>query len=114
MTESKRKVLIFEFEQWLDDNTGAWGKEAKCIPGRRFSFDYVIWDFGNKTHVDIAVEINGGQWVKGRHNRGGKGYESDLTKSNLAQINGFVYLQYTYEMMARGEHFDQIGEVFNK
>jgi hypothetical protein len=50
------------------------------------------------------VEINGGQWIRGRHNRGGEGYEEDLTKLNLAQSFGFKVYQFTYEMLERQEY----------
>ncbi len=53
----------------------------------------------------LIVEVNGGQYVNGRHNRGGKGYEDDLTKLNIAQANGLNVLQFTYQMLERGDHF---------
>jgi len=65
---------------------------------RRFRADYCI---KNKF---IVIEVNGGQFTGGRHNRGGKGYENDLTKGNIASLNGWVYLQYTYQMLKRDEH----------
>ena len=64
---------------------------------RRFRADYLC------PNLKLIIELNGGQWVNGRHNRGGKGYENDLTKLNLAQRNGFQVWQYTYEMISRGE-----------
>lgn len=64
---------------------------------RRFRADYLLND-------NIIVEINGGQWVNGRHNRGGKGYGNDLTKSNIANFNDFKYFQFTYEMLKSLEY----------
>ena len=64
---------------------------------RRFRADYYC------PNLKLIIELNGGQWVNGRHNRGGKGYENDLTKINMAQRNGFQVWQYTYEMIERGE-----------
>ena len=64
---------------------------------RRFRADYLC------PNIKIVIELNGGQWVNGRHNRGGKGYENDLVKINMAQRNGFQVWQYTYEMISRGE-----------
>ena len=52
----------------------------------------------------MIIEINGGQWVNGRHNRGGKNYERDLTKSNIANRSGIPYFQYTYEMLANKDY----------
>lgn len=65
---------------------------------RRFRADYFI------PKEKIIVELNGGQFIQGRHNRGGKGYEDDLRKGNMAQINGFKYYQFTYQMLKRGEY----------
>ena len=50
------------------------------------------------------IEVNGGQFISGRHNRGGTGYENDLEKLNLAQQNGFKIYQFTYEILERGVH----------
>jgi very-short-patch-repair endonuclease len=54
--------------------------------------------------LKMIIEINGGQYNSGRHTRGGKGYETDLTKLNLAQMNGYKIIQFTYQMLQRGEH----------
>ena len=94
---------------------------------RRFRYD--IW----VEKLKLVIEINGGQWGKKvvchsckqavqykkkdgtlgfimsqglGHNKGGKSYEKDLTKANLSQINGLLYLSYTYEMIKRGECYD--------
>lgn len=71
---------------------------------RRFRADYLI-------NNNIILEINGGQWTNGRHNRGGKGYENDLTKMNLSQENGFKYIQFTYEMLQRKEYEQTILNI---
>jgi very-short-patch-repair endonuclease len=65
---------------------------------RRFRADYMIHD------IKVIIEINGGQWIRGRHNRAGKGYENDLTKLNLAQYNDYKIYQFTYEMLKRSEY----------
>lgn len=65
---------------------------------RRFRADYFV------PSEKIIIEVNGGQYVNGRHNRGGKGYENDLTKMNLAQKHGFKYYQFTYQMLTRAEY----------
>lgn len=64
---------------------------------RRFRADYFC------PNLRLIIELNGGQWVNGRHNRGGKSYETDLLKINLAQRNNYQIWQYTYEMISRGE-----------
>jgi len=66
---------------------------------RRFRVDYMV-------KPNILIEINGGQFVSGRHNRGGKGYENDLIKVNLAQKCGFKVYQFTYEMLMKREYLN--------
>lgn len=63
---------------------------------RRFRFDYYL------PKINIAIEINGGSWMGGRHTFG-KGYETDLMKLNLAQQLGIKVYQFTYDMLSRGE-----------
>ena len=45
------------------------------------------------------------------HNRGGKGYENDLQKINLAQRNGYTVFQYTYEMLQRREYIEDFKHI---
>jgi len=98
----KQKVLLQELEKHLKKLDAGACKEAvfsHFMPTKRlFRADFLC------PNIRVIVEVNGGQWVNGRHNRGGKGYEDDLTKLNLAQMNGYKVLQFTYEMLERGEH----------
>ena len=45
-------------------------RQYKCVSGRGFLFDFAWPEFM------VAVEVQGGQWVNGRHNRP-EGYEID-------------------------------------
>ena len=56
--------------------------EHKFHPERRWRFDYA--HLPTKT----AIEINGGVWSGGRHNRGA-GYLRDREKVNMAQMLGW-------------------------
>ena len=91
------QTTIFYFETMLKNANIEFQKEvvfSKIMPTKRkFRADYYL------PELKTIVEINGGQFVNGRHNRGGKGYENDLIKSNMASLNGFFYLQYTYQML---------------
>jgi very-short-patch-repair endonuclease len=62
---------------------------------RRWRFDF-CWPLN---HHKIAVEINGGQWVNGRHNRAGQGYENDLEKLSYAAAYGWCVLQFTPQQL---------------
>lgn len=99
----ERTAVKKEFEQYLLSNY-----LVKCEvvfskimdTHRKFRADYYLPDY------NIIIELNGGQWIKGRHNRGGVGYEKDLTKLNLAQKNGFSVYQFTYEMLLKQSYKD--------
>ena len=99
------KALLFEFENYLKrfDEVQKEKTFNKIMPTKRlFRCDYLL------PNLKIIVEVNGGQWTNGRHNRGGKGYENDLMKLNIAQKNGYKVYQFTYEMLMRMEYRDFI------
>lgn len=102
MNSLKNLALLKEFEAYLTTKGYYFEKEMFfkfLMPiDRNYRADYYL--ITRKTFI----EINGGQWIKGRHNRGGKGYEDDLNKINISQAYGFKYYQFTYEMLARLEY----------
>lgn len=59
---------------------------------RRWRFDYA-WD-----HLKLAVELEGGVWVNGRHTRP-QGYTNDAEKYNEAAIAGWRVLRFTVDML---------------
>ena len=69
--------------------------EFKFHPTRRWRFD---WAFRGES---LAVEIEGGHWVQGRHTRG-IGFEKDLEKYAEAQILGWRVLRVTPGMVSDG------------
>ena len=93
---AKQIVLLGELQQTIVRLFGECAPEHKFHAVRRFKFDYAV------PSIRLAVEVNGGEWVNGRHNRGGVGYRNDLTKLNLAMIGGWKVLQYNYAMLADG------------
>ena len=62
-------------------------REYRFWPGRRFRFDFAWPD------KMIAVEVEGGQWVRGRHQRGA-GFAADTEKYNEAAILGWCVLRF--------------------
>ena len=62
-------------------------KEYKFHPERKWRFDYAI------PFLMVAIEIEGGLWVKGRHITP-RGYLSDMEKYNSASILGWRVLRY--------------------
>jgi|GEM_PF-5051131 len=117
MEAYKKAVIINEFQDWLRDNGFAYEKEVDfrniMNTDRKFRADYELFSIkrGKKHRLYIIVEINGGQWISGRHTRGGKCYENDLKKLNIASVNGYYILQYTYEMLARNEYIEDFLKI---
>lgn len=63
-------------------------REYRFHPTRQWRFDYAIPD------LRIAIEIDGGIWINGRHNRA-SGYLGDMDKFNAAATLGWVVLKFT-------------------
>ena len=62
--------------------------EHKFDSVRKWRFDFA-WP-----HVLLAVELEGGQWIGGRHNTA-IGLQGDCEKYNAAQLRGWLVLRYT-------------------
>lgn len=70
-------------------------REVRFHPKRRWRFD-LAWPV-----PQLAVEIEGGTWVNGRHSRG-KGFEQDCDKGNEAMLAGWSLLRVTEGMVRDG------------
>jgi hypothetical protein len=68
-----------------------WAEYTFALP-RRWRFDFA-WP-----EKKIAVEVEGGQWVQGRHQRG-EGLERDAEKYNAAAALGWRVLRFTTDMV---------------
>lgn len=62
-------------------------QEYRFNLNRKWRFDFAYPD------KKIAIEIEGGIWIQGRHSRG-KGMLTDMEKYNWAVINGWKILRY--------------------
>jgi len=69
-------------------------KEYRFHPTRRWRFDFAIPEH------KIAIEIEGGIFVRGRHTRGA-GYQKDCEKYREATILGWQLLRYTTNELAK-------------
>jgi hypothetical protein len=81
--------------------------EFRFHPVRRWRFD------GAFPSVKIAVEIDGGVWSYGRHNRG-SGYLKDMEKLNHAARLGWAVYHFTPQMLTSGEFWSWMEEVMRK
>ena len=82
-----------------------WIPEYKFCEGRKWRFD-----FANPDYM-IAVEIEGGIWIKGRHNRA-SGYIKDMEKYNKAVLLGWKVLRYSPQQTPA--MMDEVKEIFQK
>jgi very-short-patch-repair endonuclease len=67
-------------------------REHRFARPRQWRFDFA-W-----TDEMLAVEIEGGTWVRGAHSRGAH-FESDATKYNTAAALGWRVLRFTTDMV---------------
>src|SRR5206468_1916955 len=70
-------------------------REYRFALPRRWRFDFAF--LPNK----VAVEVEGGVWIGGRHTRG-KGFEADCEKHNAATLAGWRLLRFTSKMIRSG------------
>ena len=75
--------------------------EYKFMPDRKFRIDYA-WP-----QYRLAVEIEGGVWVQGRHTRG-FGFLNDMEKYNYLTLLGWSLLRFTPGMVNSGEAIETI------
>lgn len=70
-------------------------KEHRFAPPRKWRIDYFF-------PPDLAVELEGGAWVGGRHNRP-TGYLKDVEKYNALTLAGIRLIRVTPKMVKSGE-----------
>lgn len=78
-------------------------EEVRFHPTRRWRFDYA------HPAAQVAIEIEGGVWVGGRHTRPA-GYEKDCEKYNAAAAMGWTVFRLTGNMIGM-ESIEQIQDV---
>ena len=71
-------------------------REYRFHPTRKWRFDFAWPD------LMLAVEVDGGEYVQGRHSRA-RGMRDDNTKINEAQRIGWVVLRFVGSQVKSGE-----------
>jgi hypothetical protein len=93
----KRSAPELQLEQQL--------KAVRLYPSVEVRFDKKRkWrlDFYFPTEVPLAVEVEGGGWVQGRHTRGA-GFQADIDKYNALTLAGIRLLRVTPQMVKSGD-----------
>lgn len=68
---------------------------------RRWRFDFAWWQ------QKVAVEVEGGTWISGRHTRGSS-FEKDCVKYNEAALRGWRVFRVTPAMIEDGRAIQTI------
>ena len=76
-------------------------REVRFDEKRRWRFDFAF------PKVKLAVEIEGGTWQTGRHQRP-IGFLKDLQKYNEAVLAGWRVLRFTTDQVNSGEAIDVV------
>lgn len=82
-------------------------QEYQFCQDRRWRFDYSWPD------LKIAVEVEGGLWSGGRHNRP-VGYQKDMEKYNRAALDDWKVFRFTPAQFTDGMAADFLYGVFNE
>ena len=81
--------------------------EFKFHPTRKWRFDYAFPEH------KIAIEIEGGIWIHGRHTRG-RGYEKDLEKYAEALTLGWRVLRIGDKMILSGKALEYVKKLLTE
>ena len=92
MVKNENERILYEILN--EAYPGQWVSEHKGIEGRRFKFDCANPD------KKIAIEIDGGLWIQGRHNRP-LGMIQDMEKINAAVVEGWKVLRYSPDALRK-------------
>jgi very-short-patch-repair endonuclease len=92
-----------QFAFQLDALKIKYEREAKPVPGRRWRVDFLIGKW-------LAVEVEGGHWINGRHTRG-KGFEGDCEKYNTLSNMGIRVLRVTSTHVKNGMALKWVDEA---
>ena len=79
-------------------------REWSFAKPRRWRFDF-SWP-----KEKLAVEIEGGTWIQGRHNRGSS-IEAEMEKYNTAALLGWTVLRFTPAMVKSGAAINLVLEA---
>lgn len=134
---SKRKKRAKNLKKtgWIDDERNIRNKELQkdtfimlmekegidCWPEfffsteRQYRIDYAIPTMANSPQLKIAIEVNGGVWLKGNSGHSsGKGILRDYEKANMLQSLGWKLITITPDQMLTSETIELIKSLINQ
>lgn len=103
-------LLMWTHLNELDNDRFRWSREIRFHPTRRWRFDFVVTDPSARPMNKLAIEIDGGSWINGRHNTG-SGSEKDREKFNEAARLGWRVLKFTPKEVLDGSAIAFIRKV---
>lgn len=116
MTTGIRSRLELLFAQQVKDaRLPEPDRDYRFHSTRKWAFDFA-WPNEMEPGVGfklIAVEVEGGTFIAGRHSRG-KGYEEDCIKYAEALIMGWRVLRVTTDMVEDGRAIALLRRLFNE
>ena len=90
----KKGQLEDPFAQWLSFKNIKFVRQFQPFKDRCFKCDFFLPDY------NVVIEIEGGQWINGRHQRG-TGYKNDIEKYNMITLAGYKILRLTTDHFMR-------------
>ncbi len=94
-------------ELQLEELNLSYEREYKFDSSRRWRVDFVLHEY------KIAIEVEGGTWVNGRHNRASS-IEADMDKYNALAIHGWTLLRFSGSMIKSGKAVTVIQNAIQK
>ena len=81
--------------------------EYRFDPVRRWRLDHAY------PEKKIAIEVEGGHWINGRHTRG-SGFEKDCEKYNALALAGWRLFRFTPKMVKDGTALKTIKQALRR
>lgn len=82
-------------------------------PIREFNFHGFRFDFAWPV-IKLALEIDGGTFMKQGGHACGVRYQKDCTKNNIAQLNGWAVLRADSKMVNEPEFAEHVKEMIRR
>jgi len=110
LKKAEKKAERERWEKHLErdlmaDKVIGWTREYKFHPERDWRFDFA-WP-----EIRLAVEIDGGIWLKKAGHTTGTGKQNDLNKDQDAHLFGWTVYRCSPEMVKKGHAIDTIKKL---